>query len=626
MPGTIATLPRFQFSDALGTPLAGGSLSVYVAGGTTPTPTYQDQALTIANTNPVQLDASGACVLWLDSAKAYKFVLANAQGVVQWTQDNISGAGGLLSNSLRTDLAAATGAALVGSIQGVAGAVLRTVQDKLRESISVKDFGAVCDGVTDDAAAIQKAQEYLKANGGGKLYFPGWCLINSPFYFYGSVTGAWSSAYPLPTQPKITWESDGQHGIRAGAMASGDVLRLSKPSTSTALDYNVGFKDFAVDCAGKNVTALNGTSYLGLGGGNHYVSIDNLVIQGIQGPQAIGVDFGTITDSNVAHLTVQGFGTGPYAGVRLNKTDVQLVNCRFIYCIHSIVIGTLAEACLQMTGGAGLSPKISNIHWESPGADYKNSASVLTGVFFGETNTTAASTQGPLMSATAGELLDIGAVTFSGCMFDNWTTSANLANVDFGGKFSFIGCSNWNDSTGSKTIKFGQYCNAVLMNNAGFSVDLSSPSLALGKTQSLPQAGTGNIHFTPSLVATGCTFSYALDGQHGYISRAGNTVTVVIRLQLNTAGNTLAANAVSIAGLPVAAAASMNEHAIGAAGWINTATALSAMSAVILAGSSVIALNKVTTSSTSSFNALVGTDLHATNGSVIYLTMSYIAA
>jgi hypothetical protein len=38
-----------------------------------------------------------------------------------------------------------------------AGAVQTNVQAKLRESVSVKDFGAVGDGVTDDAAAIQAA-------------------------------------------------------------------------------------------------------------------------------------------------------------------------------------------------------------------------------------------------------------------------------------------------------------------------------------------------------------------------------------------------------------------------------------------------------------------------------------
>lgn len=69
------------------------------------------------------------------------------------------------------------------------GAVETTVQNKLREFISVKDFGAVGDGVTDDTAAIQSAYDFLVSQGGGTLRLPsGIYKCNSSIIFTGTDT------------------------------------------------------------------------------------------------------------------------------------------------------------------------------------------------------------------------------------------------------------------------------------------------------------------------------------------------------------------------------------------------------------------------------------------------------
>lgn len=65
------------------------------------------------------------------------------------------------------ELESDAGAGLVKWKQSETGAIVRTVEERLRERVSVKDFGAVGDGVTDDTAAIRYA-----LSTGKDVYFP----------------------------------------------------------------------------------------------------------------------------------------------------------------------------------------------------------------------------------------------------------------------------------------------------------------------------------------------------------------------------------------------------------------------------------------------------------------------
>jgi len=75
--------PNQQFSDANGIPYAGGTITTYVRGTTTPKATWGDPELTALNTNPVVLSAAGTCIMW--GTGDYQLQLNDAAGNLIWS-------------------------------------------------------------------------------------------------------------------------------------------------------------------------------------------------------------------------------------------------------------------------------------------------------------------------------------------------------------------------------------------------------------------------------------------------------------------------------------------------------------------------------------------------------------
>ena len=168
----------WQFFDDNGNPLSGGKLYTYLAGTTTPAVTYTSVTGATANPNPIILDAAGRPPeeVWTTTGVNYKFLVKNFNDVTIRTYDNLGGINDFtvafaeLANTTDPTL----GDALIGFRQSnssgnLTDAIGRTVHQKLQESISVLDFGATGDGVTNDSAAINAA---ALAATGKRLYIP----------------------------------------------------------------------------------------------------------------------------------------------------------------------------------------------------------------------------------------------------------------------------------------------------------------------------------------------------------------------------------------------------------------------------------------------------------------------
>ena len=81
-------VPEPQFCDQNGIPYAGGTITTYVMGTSTPKTTWMDPNLTAMNTNPIVLDAAGRCVMWGDGD--YRLILRDIAGNLIWDQPSTS--------------------------------------------------------------------------------------------------------------------------------------------------------------------------------------------------------------------------------------------------------------------------------------------------------------------------------------------------------------------------------------------------------------------------------------------------------------------------------------------------------------------------------------------------------
>ena len=128
-----------------------------------------------------------------------------------------------VTEDVLTELSLPDGSSNIGFLQAGTGAVARTVQSKEREQISVRDFGAVGDGVANDAPAIQAAVNLAQSLGGGVVLFPPGTYRTSStieisshnVMLMGMAAGSGVESFPgRPTQPAVTIKTTATVGIR----------------------------------------------------------------------------------------------------------------------------------------------------------------------------------------------------------------------------------------------------------------------------------------------------------------------------------------------------------------------------------------------------------------------------
>lgn len=183
----------------------------------------------------------------------------------------------LFSDAVRADIANTTvgkGAALIGFKQSGSGAVARTVLDKEQERISVRDFGAACDGVSDDTTTIQNAINYTSSIGAALHVPPGTCLGNWVLKTDTTIIGASQNTTifkPVADAPVFSVSATSstvrlrleRFGITGNhAFPNQDGIALNPVAASTFVD-TVYIDSVWILNSGKNGIYTHGTSSAG---------------------------------------------------------------------------------------------------------------------------------------------------------------------------------------------------------------------------------------------------------------------------------------------------------------------------------------------------------------------------
>ncbi len=135
---------------------------------------------------------------------------------------------------LQTTALNTTTADLVTYTPAGTGAVQTTVQTKLRESVSVKDFGAVGDGTTDDTAAIQAALTYATPSSSTTFVATGGKSVHLPAGKY-KISGELS----IPAFVNLIGEGKGLSTIVCST--SGSKVKYGERSTDNRGGLSKGF-------------------------------------------------------------------------------------------------------------------------------------------------------------------------------------------------------------------------------------------------------------------------------------------------------------------------------------------------------------------------------------------------
>jgi hypothetical protein len=309
-------------------------------------------------------------------------------------------------NEIVSDLAASSGSSLVGFLQSGTGASARTVQSKLRDIISVLDFGADPSGAADSTSAFNAASS---AAAGKPVFVPVGTYavsgaISGSFYSTGKPTFTGGSVQ-LAIAGVADFVNNAFYGRDAGrANAPGVPSTVGKQNTfigaGSGINNTTGYANTMLGfSAGAGITTGSGNTLIGYQ--THFNNNRSFVT-------AVGTDAGFHNDAD--NNTFLGWHSGFKASGTITGT-----RCTFLG-YQTAQAHTTGDDCTTVGANAGFSTTTGGFN-------------TFVGSSAGSTNTTGAN--GVAVGYQAGNFDNGGTNTWVGARA-GYSNNSGYSNVGVG--------------------------------------------------------------------------------------------------------------------------------------------------------------------------------------------------
>lgn len=447
----MAKLTLADVTNILGNPTSAANT---INSNNTLTETALENTLSRDGSSPNQMNAdfdmNNHDILNADDINATRLFL-QGQRVVP---DNAVNAGNFVA---KDDLASILGASLVGYGVGEVGQVLRTVESRLRERVSVKDFGVVGDG-SDESLKIQAA-----INSGKSVYFPkpatvykatGLTISTEGQEIYGDGYSSYIqcdsgvlftvSASSVSIHHLRLWgvRTAGNQAIYLNAAAKCHIYNLDMQLWDVFVRWdNNGFHCYMHDCHTRNARSFG-------------VQLDH------------GVGFFM---SRVTYDTDIGTYSEPTAYIRMRNEGNVVANCDFIHPGQGVLIDPVSrnvEWCLFINTFIADSGSVGG---NNAGIRITQNSNTfyVRGIFFDHV-WSATNEKGLLIDGTGSA--DVDGIEFTDCMFHNNRREA--VYIDFAAKnVSFKDCKfpgNSAAGAGASNTFYANKVNGLEVDNTAF--------------------------------------------------------------------------------------------------------------------------------------------------------------